>query len=108
MNTQHFYEAFENMRTHNLGKQFERRSLGLLALQYGVYFNSTMWACGLDKLFSVGKIGPKYVYTFKNILTNRADVEALSVKMFQYKHNTARTIEHAKSILRKFNIQNID
>ncbi len=108
MDTQRFYEAFENMRTHNLGKQFERRELGLLALQYGIYFNSTMWACGLSSLFKVGKVGPKYVYTFKNSVTAQNDIESLAVKIYQYKHNTARTIEHAKSILRKFNIRNID
>ena len=108
MNVQKFLAAFEEMRSHNLGKQFERRELGLLAIQYGIYFNSTMWACGLSSLFRVGKIGPKYVYSFKNIVTTPEEIRELSGRIHTYKHNNARTIEHAKKILRRFGIHNID
>lgn len=108
MNVQKFLAAFEEMRSHNLGKQFERRELGLLAIQYGIYFNSTMWACGLSSLFFVGKIGPKYVYSFKNIVTTPAQITDLSDRIRAYKHNNERTIEHAKNILRRFGIHNVD
>ena len=108
MNVQQFHTAFERMRTDNLGKQFERRELGLLAIQYGIYFNSTMWASGLGSLFNVGRIGSKYVYSFKNISTDVAKITELNTKIFQYKHNVNRQIEHARSILRRHGIHNID
>ena len=108
MNIQKFLSAFEEMRSHNLGKQFERRELGLLAIQYGIYFNSTMWASGLSTLFHVGKLGPKYVYSFKNTVTTSAQITDLAVKIRAYKNNNNRTIEHAKSILRRFGIHNVD
>lgn len=108
MNVQKFLAAFEKMRSHNLGKQFERRELGLLAIQYGIYFNSTMWTCGLGSLFRVGKVGPKYVYSFKNTVTTPAQIIDLSAKICAYKNDNNRTIEHAKSILRRFGIRNID
>lgn len=108
MNVQRFYTAFEQMRSENLGKQFERRELGLLALQYGIYIDSTMWACGLNSLFRVGRIGPKYVYSFKNTVTSQQEVINVSDKMTEYRHNTARIIEHAKAILRRHNIYQID
>lgn len=108
MNTQHFLQSFESMRVANLGKQFERRELGLLAIQYGIYINSTMWVCGLNSFFKKGKVGPKYVYSFKNIPTSQQQVVDLNAAIFTYKHNNNRTIEHAKSILRRHGIHNID
>lgn len=108
MNVQKFLAAFEKMRSHNLGRQFERRELGLLALQYGIYFNSTMWACGLSSLFRVGKVGPKYVYSFKNTVTTTGQITDLSARIRAYKNDNNRTIEHAKSILRRFGIRNVD
>lgn len=108
MNVQKFLAAFEEMRSHNLGKQFERRELGLLAIQYGIYFNSTMWACRLGSLFHVGKIGPKYVYSFKNTVTTPEQISELSTTIRAYKNNNDRTIEHAKRVLRRFGIRNVD
>lgn len=108
MNVQKFLAAFEEMRSHNLGKQFERRELGLLAIQYGIYFNSTMWASGLSLLFHVGNLGPKYVYSFKNTVTTPAQITILSNRIRAYKNDNNRTIEHAKNILRRFGIHNID
>ena len=108
MNVQKFLAAFEEMRSHNLGKQFERRELGLLAIQYGIYFNSTMWASGLSLLFHVGKLGPKYVYSFKNTVTTPAQITILSNRIRAYKNDNNRTIEHAKNILRRFGIRTLD
>lgn len=108
MNVQTFHEAFEAMRQTNLGKQFERREIGLLALKYGIYVNSTMWACGFDSLFKKGKVGPKYIYSFKNIPTSEQDFVDLNAAIIAYKRNNHRTIEHAKQILRRYNIHNID
>lgn len=108
MNVQNFHEAFEQMRVANLGKQFERREIGLLALRYGIYVNSTMWVCGFGNLFKKGRVGTKFIYTFKRTSTTEQDFAELSTAITAYKRNTARTIEHAKNILRKYNIHNID
>lgn len=108
MNVQQFHTIFEKMRTENRGRQFERRELGILATTYGIYFNSTMWAAGLSNLFNVGKVGPKYVYSFKNFPTSVEAVAALSERVRAYKRDNVRTIEHAKAILRRYNIHNID
>lgn len=108
MHINNFYNAFEKMRSENLGKQFERRDLGMLATKYGIYFNSTMWACGLGILFTTAKLGSKYVYLFKNNVTSRESVNLIAENIRQYEHNDARKIEHAKSILRRFGIHNID
>lgn len=103
-----FYEALERMRQDNLGKQLERRELGILASKYGIYINSNMWTCGLGQLFHKGKIGSKYVYIFKSIPITRQEIETLSVAVRAYKRDNNRKIEHAKAILRRFNIHNID
>lgn len=108
MNIQKFQEAFEAMRVTNLGKQFERRELGLLAIQYGTYISNVMWVCGLNTFFKTGKVGPKYIYTFKNTPVTEEEVRNLNTAVLAYKRNNARTIEHAKSILRKHGILNID
>lgn len=104
MNVLKFHESFETMRKANLGKTFERRSLGLLALQYGIYFNSTMWACGLGDLFIKSRLGMKYVYTFKPVETKIEQINALSQEIFRYNHNDERKIEHARAILRRFGV----
>ena len=108
MNVQNFVTAFEKMRLENLGKTYDRRELGLLALQYGIYFNSTMWASGLGSLFNSSKIGSKCIYSFKNNVTSVAAIEEISRNIREYKHNNQRTIEHAKNILRKFGIKRVD
>lgn len=100
-----FYEAFEAMRNENLGGTYDRRDLGLLALQYGIYFNSTMWACGLGDLFRKSRIGSRYVYTFKPLPTNIKTVDKLMRATYLYKHNDERKIAHAKAILRRYGIE---
>lgn len=108
MNVQEFLAAFERMRVANLGRQFERRELGLLASRNGIYFNSTMWASGLGGLFKVGKIEGKFVYSFRNTPTTEAQINDLKRSMFAYTHNNERLIAHAKDILRRFHIHHID
>lgn len=109
MNALQFCSAFEEMRSHNLGKQFERRELGLLALQYGIYFNSTMWACGLGSFFRVAKLGPKFIYSFRNDPITVDSVVEFRRNLRAYIINSdMRSVEHAKSILRRFGIRNVD
>ena len=59
-------------------------------------------------LFHVGKLGPTYVYSFKNTVTTPAQITILSNRIRAYKNDNNRTIEHAKNILRRFGIRNID
>lgn len=104
MNILKFHESFETMRKENLGKTFERRSLGLLALQYGIYFNSTMWSSGLGRFFVVTKLGPKFIYRFKNKKTSINEVTKFKNDCKEYIKNDQRKILHAKNILRKYGI----
>lgn len=102
---QKFREAFERMRISNLGIQFDRRELGLLAIKYGIYFNSTMWACGLDSLFNKSRIGPKYIYSFKNKESSIEEFEWLLRAINAYKHDTDRIINHARAILQRYGVR---
>lgn len=105
---QKFIEKFEKMRQENLGRTFERREIELLALKYGLYVSSIMWTCGYGNLLNSGKIGRKNVYFFKNTPIIMQDVATLRARIHQYKHDTRRTIEHAKAILRRYNINQVN
>lgn len=108
MNAQQFHIALERMRQENLGKQMERRELGLLALRYGIYFNSTMWACDLSRFFRVGRLGPKYVYSFKVQPVDIREVREFLETIRIYRNDVNRKIEHAKEILRRYGINRIN
>lgn len=104
MNVQKFHAAFEQMRLTNLGRAFERRELGIIASHYGIYFNSTMWASGLARLFIVTRLGPKFIYRFKNKETSLIEVTNLMNDCREYARNDQRKILHAKAILRRYGI----
>lgn len=105
---QYYIEQFNKMRSENLGKSFERRELGIMASQHGIYINSTLWNCGLNNQFHVAKVGPKYVYTFRKNPMVIADFEAITVNARIYRNNRIRKIEHAKEILRRYGIREVD
>ncbi len=105
MNINNFHASFEAMRQANLGRQFDRRELSLLARKYGTHINSTMWAAGLSRFFVTAKLGPRFVYTFKTAPVLLDDVMQFNADLYTYAHNSARKIEHAKLILRNAGIE---
>lgn len=109
MNVQKFQAAFERMRQENLGKHFDRRELGLLAIRYGTYITTTMWASGLGSFFHRTRIGRKYLYSFRNTPVTEVELNLFVYNLNEYTNNsTHRAIEHAKRILRQHGITTID
>lgn len=104
---QHYVTQFNKMRSENLGRAFERRELGILASQHGIYINSTLWNCGLNNQFNVAKVGPKFVYIFKVNPMELADFEAIATNARIYRNNPNRKIEHAKAILKRYGIKKL-